>query len=174
MSFSWAKISAFLLFLMLSASAEGQQNIPAPVQKEIDSLQNWMQSELAEGNQLDTAKLNSWNRKIKALQASYKDEQKKMFANPKNSGGVRLKKSVSAGSSLTVPDGKVWTVKEVSVQNMDEPYSIVVHDYNGKSFNEGEKIKFSLQNPALDLLGGSALENKYKIILIENNLSDKD
>lgn len=144
-----------------------------PVQKEIDALQQWMQSELAAGNELDTAKLNSWNQKIQALQLEHKAEQKRIYANPTNSGGTRIQKVVSGGSALVVPEGKTWTIEQVTLQNMDQPYRIRLHDYNGKTFQAGEKIKFSMQNPANDLLGGSATENNYSVVIIETSMNLK-
>lgn len=80
---------------------------------------------------------------------------------------------MSVGSALVVPEGKTWTIEQVTLQNMDQPYRIRVHDYNGKTFQAGEKIKFSMQNPANDLLGGSATENNYSVVIIETSMNLK-
>ena len=109
----------FFYLLVISGFSFGQYDVPAPVQKEIDALQQWMQAELAASNELDTAKLNSWNRKIQALQLEHKAEQKKMYANPTTAGGIRIQKNVSGGSSLVVPEGKIWTIEQVTLGLMD-------------------------------------------------------
>lgn len=121
------KISFVVCVFTLFLTAElYSQNIAPSVQAKIDSLNAWMQEQLATSGTIDTAELQKWNVKIREEQKRVKESQM-ADTNPGEPKDARIKKfSGYVGTAFTVPEKKMWRVKRVTVSAGLGEYSVLV------------------------------------------------
>lgn len=115
---------SFVLFLSLSSVG---QNISPSVQQKIDSLQTWMKQEIALKGTVDTVELRRWNERIREEQDRVKNDPDQLKLNEEDPKETRvIKFSGYIGASFTVPQGKKWKVKKLTVSSGMGEYNILV------------------------------------------------
>ncbi|MCC6600365.1 MAG: hypothetical protein IT223_06785 [Crocinitomicaceae bacterium] len=134
-------ISVVLFFAL--AARVGAQDVHPEVQALITDLSVWIDQQLKLGGTMDTAVLNKKSAYIKHVQDSIAMVSATGTASaPTDKIGKVFTKSIMAGASLKVPEGKKWRILGVYVKNDNDPYRIKVTSWNYKAeYFSGESIR---------------------------------
>jgi hypothetical protein len=103
------------------------QGVHPEVQVKIDSLQQWIQTELQTKGTIDQAALEDWNKRIR-------EAQERLAREGTSKGGLIPGESKAevktfsgfVGTSFRVPEGKRWEVRKVTVSGGLGEYQILV------------------------------------------------
>lgn len=118
------------------------QGVHPEVQAKIDSLQQWIQTELQTNGSIDQAILEDWNKRIRAAQDRLSREgMAKSGLVPGESKAEVKTFSGFVGTSFRVPEGKRWEVRKVTVSGGMGEYQILVTSLRfNKPLDAGEVL----------------------------------
>ena len=116
-------VLCFVLMLGLT-DVSFSQGVHPEVQAQIDSLQNWIEKQISVHGSIDQNELSSWNEKIRQTQARISQEG--VRSNSLNPDARERVFSGLLGTSFTVPEGKKWQVRKVTVSAGLGEYQVLV------------------------------------------------
>jgi hypothetical protein len=103
------------------------QGVHPEVQAQIDSLQAWIQTEINEKGSVDQEELAAWNNRIRETQERIAREGSAAKPSAGLDSRVELKTFTGfVGTSFTVPEGKAWKVRKITVSGGLGEYQILV------------------------------------------------
>lgn len=143
-----------------------QSSMHPAVQKEVDALNFWLQSQMEVGKSIDQAELQRRNETIRALQDSLQQVQKTTSTSIPE--GKHIRRSGFPGNSFRVPDHANWHIQSAYLKSMNQTYRIKLADYTFKSiYQSGEELRLPTWTAEFSLLDGSISSMQIELEIIE-------
>jgi len=118
---------SFIIVCFLGIKAISAQGVHPEVQEQIDSLQAWIQREVAEKGTVNQEELAVWNERIRQTQERIAREGSAAAVSSGLDSRVELKTFTGfVGTSFRVPEGKAWKVRKITVSGGLGEYQILV------------------------------------------------
>jgi hypothetical protein len=148
------------------------QSMDPEIQQMTDELLKWTQQQFEKNGSVDQKKLDSMNTRIRLKQEEIAARKKQAPAVADSAVGEKLiTVELTQGGMLSVPEGKIWKVKQATCSAGIGEYKILVGSVTFKDeYGPGEKIIMPAYTPEASLLTEDFSSIIYTFNIIERSL----
>ncbi len=167
------RIVLIFSFIFLSVQGGFAQGVHPEVQAKIDSLQQWIQTELQTKGTIDQAVMEDWNKRIRDTQERLSREGSSARGLISGESKAEVKTfSGFVGTSFKVPEGKRWEVRKVTVSGGMGEYQILVTSIRfERPLNAGEVLTTPSFSAEASLVSEDQSTPMYTFEILEYDVS---
>ncbi|MEI6766620.1 MAG: hypothetical protein WCM76_13385 [Bacteroidota bacterium] len=165
------RVFVIVIMTMLPFTIKAQSMDPE-IQQMTDELLKWTQQQFEKNGSVDQHKLDSMNTRIRLKQDEITARKMQAPSVADSAKGEKLiTVELTQGGMLTVPEGKIWKVKQATCSSGMGEYKILVGSVKFKEeYGPGEKIIMPAYTPEASLLTEDFSSIIYSFNIIERSI----